>query len=246
MSKPEYYKTGSGAPFVYVPGIEGTGKLFYKQAIDLERDHTLITFPLRPHGSYGMSELIDDLIEIMRDAGFARATFLGESFGGLLTMAAALAHPAMFERMILVNTFPFFSERRRIRFGVAAYSVLPYSLIKSYRTRRAGRDLFSDDVGAEDRVRFREHTRVVPYEGYLSRLRIVRDADLRARLSEIKVPTLVVAGTADRLIDSVQAARLIASLIPGAKLKLIEGASHTMLLSERVCVRDWLAEFGSM
>src|SRR5688572_29875788 len=76
---PEYQKQGSGPAFVYVAGAEGTGRLFYKQAADLERDHTVITFPLRAHGRYAMSDLIDDLLWIVRDAGFERATFLGES-----------------------------------------------------------------------------------------------------------------------------------------------------------------------
>src|SRR5215210_9454998 len=86
-ARPEYQKQGRGPAFVYVPGIEGTGKLFYKQIDDLARDHTVITFPLRGHGRYGMEALVEDLIWIIRDAGFDRVTALGESFGGLLLMS---------------------------------------------------------------------------------------------------------------------------------------------------------------
>src|SRR5437763_11135915 len=95
----EYKVEGSGPPFVYVCGIEGTGRLFYKQTEDLARDHTVISFPLRAEGRYEMSRLVEDLAWVLRDAGAGRATVLGESFGGLLTMAAALEHPEMFERM---------------------------------------------------------------------------------------------------------------------------------------------------
>ncbi len=236
---------GRGEPFVYVPGIEGTGKLFYKQLVDLERDHRIITFPLRAKGRYGMGTLVDDLASVMRDAGAGRATVLGESFGGMLAMAAALEHPEFFKRLILVNTFPFFVQRARIKFGVAIYSILPYALVKAYRRRRAGTELFSSDIADEDRRLFRDHTQSVPFEGYLSRLRIIRDMDLRARLPEIKVPTLVVAGTTDGLIDSVSAAQEIAANIPGAKLKLLEGTGHCALLSSRVRVRDWIAELDA-
>src|SRR5215207_6947652 len=86
----EYHKQGSGPAFVYVCGIEGSGKLFYKQADDLARDHTVVSFPLRRDGRYGMERLVEDLAWVIREAG-ARATVLGESFGGLLTMATALA-----------------------------------------------------------------------------------------------------------------------------------------------------------
>jgi pimeloyl-ACP methyl ester carboxylesterase len=243
---PEYQRQGSGTPFVYVPGLDGTGKLFYKQAADLARDHTVLSFPLRGEGRYGLERLVADLAWVVRDAGFERATFLGESFGGLLTMATALAHPTLFERMILVNTFPHFTRRARINFGVALYSLLPYPLMKAHRTKSARHILFSHDVCDEDRRRFREYTGVVPSEGYISRLRIIRDTDLRPRLKDIKIPALVVAGTADRLIDSVGAARVMAGELPRAKLKLLEGTGHTALLSERVRVREWLSEFDNL
>jgi aminoacrylate hydrolase len=242
----EYHKMGSGPAFLYVSGIEGTGKNFYKQAIDLERDHTVITYPLRPEGRYGMAELVEDLIHVIRDAGFERVTVLGESFGGLLVLAASLAHPALFERMILVNSFAAFPHRAKINLGVALYSVLPYSLLKAYRTKTAPHTLFSADVEEEDRLSFREHTRHVRPEGYLTRLRIIRETDLRTRLPEIKVPALVVAGTVDRLLNAVAAARVIVAGLPRSQLKLLEGTGHMALLSNRVYVRDWLREFDSI
>jgi pimeloyl-ACP methyl ester carboxylesterase len=239
----EYQKQGSGPAFVYVSGIEGTGKNFYKQAADLARDHTVINFPLRPNGRYGMNELVDDLIHVIRDTGFERVTVLGESFGGSLVLAAALAHPNYFERMILVNSFASFPHRAKINLGVALYSVLPYSLLKAYRTKTAPQTLFSMDVAEEDRRAFREHTRDVQPEGYLARLRIIRRTDLRSRLPEIKVPALIVAGTEDHLLNAVAAARVMVAGLPRSRLKLLEGTGHMALLSNRVRVRDWLAEF---
>jgi pimeloyl-ACP methyl ester carboxylesterase len=239
----EYRIEGSGPALVYVCGIEGTGRLFYKQAADLARDHTIISFALRGAGRYRMSELVEDVAWVLNRAGCARATFLGESFGGLLTMATALERPELFERMILVNTFPHFVERAKINLGVLAFSLLPYALVKAHRTRAARHVLFGDDVSEEDRRLFREHTRVVPYEGYVSRLRIIRDTDLRPRLKDITIPALVVAGTRDRLLDSVTAARLMSERLPRARLKLLEGTGHVALLSDRVRVRDWLREF---
>ncbi len=241
----EYRVEGSGPPFVYVCGIEGTGSLFYKQAADLARDHAVVSFALRSEGRYALSRLVEDLAWVVRDVGRGPATVLGESFGGLLTMAAALEHPELFERIILVNTFPHFAERLRIHAGCLLFPVA-YPLIKAYRTRAARHSLFGEDVSEEDRREFHERTRVVPRDGYLSRLRIIRDTDLRPRLKEISTPALVVAGTEDRFLDSVGAARLMAAGLPRARLKLLEGTGHVALLSERVRVRDWLAEFEGL
>ncbi|HYJ48035.1 MAG TPA: alpha/beta hydrolase [Pyrinomonadaceae bacterium] len=242
----EYQKQGSGPALVYVSGLEGTGKNFYKQATDLERDHTVISFPLRPCGRYGMDALVEDFVSVFGGAGVERATVLGESFGGLLVLAAALKHPDLFQRIILVNSFASFPDRPKINLGVALYTVLPYSLLKAYRTKTAGKTLFSDDIEQGDRLAFREHTREVNPEGYLSRLRIIRRTDLRPRLAEIKVPALIVAGTEDRLLNSVEAAHVMARGLPRSRLKLLEGTGHMALLSKRVRVRDWLAEFEDL
>jgi pimeloyl-ACP methyl ester carboxylesterase len=244
--RPAYQKQGSGPAFVYVPGIEGTGKLFYKQIDDLSRDHTVITFPLRGHGRYGMDALIQDLIWIIRDAGFESVTALGESFGGLLLMAAALAHPRYFERLILVNTFPRFEQQAKIKLGVALFSFLPYPVMKAYRTLTSPRTLFDAGVAEEDRRACREHTRVVAYEGYISRMRIIRDTDLRQRLPDIRVPTLVVAGLQDRLLNAEREAKIISGAIPRSRLKLLEGTGHLALVSGSVRVRDWLDDFQGL
>lgn len=248
MKRVEFRTRGDGPPFLYVAGIEGTGRLFYKQTEDLARDHTVVSFPLRPAGRYTMDVLINDVGEILREIGAERepATVLGESFGGVLAMSVALAFPTFLRRMILVNTFPWFANRRKIKFGVLAYSVLPYRLVRAYRKLNSGRELFGADVEAADRRLFREHTRVVPYEGYLSRMKIVRDVDLRPQLPRIKTPTLIVAGTADRLLDSVAAARTMVDALPRARLKLLPDTGHAALIARGVRVRDWLHEFESM
>lgn len=247
MSSPELQNRREKL-FVYVPGIEGTGKLFYKQAEHLAPDYKVVALPLRPHGRYSMNDLIADLRACVLDAGFESATVLGESFGGMLSMAAALAHPEIFERLILVNTFPFFANRRRINLGVRLFALAPF-LLPVYRRRDGHRGVCGKDVSDEDRKLYGALTREVGTtgrEGYVSRLRIIKETDLRARLSEIKIPTLVVAGTADDFLDSVTAAKLIAAKLPRARLKLIEGASHSLLLSDNERVRDWLAEFDGL
>lgn len=245
---PTYCKYGNGAPFLYVCGIEGSGKLFYKQIDDLARDHTVLIMPFRSRGRYAMEQLVDDLRFVINDAGFRSATVLGESFGGMIMMAAALAHPETFTRMILVNTFPHFTDRARIKFGAAIFSLFP-ALLKPYRRRDSHISVCGSDVSEADRLKYGELTRdagIAGREGYVSRLRIIRDTDLRPRLNEIKTPTLVIAGDADGFLDSVTPAKFIASKLPHAKLKILEGIGHLPLLVEGVRVRNWLAEFDTM
>jgi pimeloyl-ACP methyl ester carboxylesterase len=244
LPKPDYSIYGNGAPILYLCGIEGTGRLFYKQIDDLGRDHTVLLMPLRARGRYAMTQLVADARFVIRDAGFENATVLGESFGGMIALALARAHPELVARMILVNTFPYFKDRAKINLGVALFSLFP-ALLKLYRRRDSHHTVCAEDVAEADRLKYGELTADVcaaGREGYISRLRIIRDTDLRGDLHQIKTPTLVVAGTCDRFLDSASAARLIAAEMPRAKLKLLEGIGHTPLLVEGVRVREWLAE----
>ncbi len=49
--------------------------------------------------------------------------------------------------------------------------------------------------------------------------------DTSARLSGLAMPTLVIHGTADQLLP-VQNGRLVAALIPGAQLEILDGVGH--------------------
>jgi pimeloyl-ACP methyl ester carboxylesterase len=51
----------------------------------------------------------------------------------------------------------------------------------------------------------------------------------RSRLGQIKSPTLVITGTADRLIRP-ESSRFLAELIPGARLVQIDGGSHLLFI----------------
>ena len=49
--------------------------------------------------------------------------------------------------------------------------------------------------------------------------------DAYARMRALAVPTLVVHGTEDRMLEAVNG-DLIASMVPGARLELLDGAGH--------------------
>lgn len=243
---PAYHLHGKGEPLVYVCGIEGSGLNFYRQLPDLERDHAVVTFPLRGKGNYNLDRLVADVRGIVCDAGFDRATFIGESFGGLVVQALALAHPEIVKRIILVNTFASFLHRAKLRAGLFLYSCLPQSWVNKYRSSRSGTELFSDDIEPDDRARFLRNTSVVELEGYLSRLRIIRDTDLLPKLHLIQIPALIVTSTADHMLDAVASGRAMAERLPRAKTVVLEGTGHLALLSNRVRVRDWFREFSEL
>src|SRR5688500_14778077 len=78
---------GSGPPLVLVPGLDGTGRLFYRQVPLLARRFRVATYALRDSATT-MEVLVDDLARIIRTIAPTgeRVVLIGESFGGLLSM----------------------------------------------------------------------------------------------------------------------------------------------------------------
>ena len=68
-------------------------------------------------------------------------------------------------------------------------------------------------------------------EGYMAQLQGILAWEGYSRIAQITAPTLVIHGKSDALVPPGNG-ELIASLIPGAKLILIEHASHLFLTDQ--------------
>lgn len=231
-------------PLVLVPGIDGTGKLFYRQIPRLERRYTVTTTALRDDAR-SMDDLVADLhATVQGAAGEGRVTIVGESFGGALTLSYALAHPERVERMVILNSFAHFGSQARLWLGYHLLRATPWGLMRIVRQLNAGR-MHSPQTARDEIRRFHELMRSATREGYLSRMRILRDYDVRDRLSSIAAPVLYLAADRDTLIPSVEQARLMSERTPLATMRVLEGHGHSCLIAPDLdlgaIIDDWLA-----
>jgi pimeloyl-ACP methyl ester carboxylesterase len=67
--------------------------------------------------------------------------------------------------------------------------------------------------------------RAVAVAVIVEQMRAIGEHDTSARLGDIRAPTMVIHGTADLLLP-VENGRLIASLIPGSELEILEDVGH--------------------
>ena len=237
-----YRVEGSGPLLIYIPGLDGTGQLFFKQISRLAKTYRVVTFRSRDHGPFTYKDLTDDLAAIIRDMGEQQATILGESFGGTVALWFALRYPQMVHRLIVINSFPRFRKRLTIKLGVKLASGLPFRLLWPVRRVANILGLFVDTVTPDDRKRFWRAVRTVSGEAYARRLQLIAELDVESRLGEIQTPTLFIAGNRDLLLPSVKEAHSMASRMPNARVKVIEGAGHACLMGSRVRLDELLAE----
>ena len=97
---------------------------------------------------------------------------------------------------------------------------------------------------------FYDATEALGKEGYARRLAMLRGFDVRDRLRDLRVPTLLLAGDRDHLLPSLRAARELAALLPHASLRALKGQGHSCLVGDRVDLRavldGWFASMSGM
>ena len=234
---------GTGETVVLVPGMDGTGELFYRQVPLLAREHRVVTYALRDTADR-MDELVDDLARVVDAASPSdrSAVIVGESFGGTLALSFALAHPGRVRELVVLNSFPHFTPQQRLRLARIGLAMLPWGAMGLVRRLTAFR-LHSPHTHHAEIRQFIRLTASATQHGYRNRLTVLSRYDVRDRLRDITAPVLFLAAERDHLIPSVQQASLMASAVPGATMRILEGHGHICLIAPGVDLGQILTEW---
>jgi pimeloyl-ACP methyl ester carboxylesterase len=228
---------------VYVTGLDGTGELFYKQLPTLTENYRVVTFRLRDDPRATYNDLADDIATILDDLGEPTATIVGESFGGSVVLYFALIYPKRVERLVIVNSFPHYRRRIRIRLAAFLSSILPARFVIPFRLASATLGLLVDGVTREDRKKILQVLRSVEMKSYARRLQLIAEVNIADRLVEIHAPTLLIATERDLLVPSVREAQEMHSRMPQATVKILKRKGHACLLRDDVRLSDLLKEW---
>lgn len=236
---------GEGPPLIYIPGLDGTGLLFYRQSRVLAHRFQVITFRLRDN-ALSMDTLVADIARHLADAvpEGTPAIVVGESFGGALAMSFALAHPERIRALVILNSFSRVTPRFKLYAAIAAASIVPWGTMRIARRFTASR-LHSSHTHRDEIKRFLLLTRATTRLGYINRLRILTHCDLRRRLKDIRVPTLFLAADEDHLIPSVEQATYMSARVPNAAMRVLHGHGHGCFLAPDLDLDAILKEWGN-
>ena len=236
---------GKGPAIVLVPGMDGTGELFYRQIPLLQKSYTVANYALRDEAT-SMDVLADDLRRVIERAApeEKRALVLGESFGGTVALSTALRHPESVAGLVILNSFAHFDPQFRLRLAIAALRMIPWGAMPMMRY---GTSLFmhSRHTHRDELKKFLELTARSTRLGYRNRLEILKTYDVRERLGEIRCPALFVASEKDHLVPSVRQARLMAERTPSAGAVVLSGHGHICLIAPDVDMCQIVTEWQS-
>lgn len=234
---------GEGRAVVLVPGLNGTGELFYLQVPRLERSYRVATYALREDAesldrlAADLSRVVDAVSPIDR-----RAIVVGESFGGAVALTFALKHPERVGALVILNSFPYFAPQVRLRLAIAGLSVLPWGAMPLMRHLTAFR-LHSPHTHSAEVKQFIELTANTTRAGYLNRLKLLKRFDVRDQLQNIRQPALFLASEHDHLVPAVAQARLMADRVPSSVMRVLKGHGHICLIAPDLdlaqILNDW-------
>jgi triacylglycerol lipase len=224
-----YYDIGEGPPLVLIHGIGGDADQWAFVFGALSAANRVIAFDLlgfgrsdKPAIDYRVEGYVEFLDRLLRAIGIHRSAVLGHSFGGWIAAEFALRFPECVEKLVLVDAA-----------GIdAGAAEIPIDLNVSSRRamREAFEFMFHDQAFASDAlVDLAYALHLERGDGYAIRSALATLADPRekldARLSELRVPTLLVWGERDALTP-VAMAREFHRRIAGSRLELIPECGH--------------------
>lgn len=188
----------------------------------------------KPDGPYDLEVMAADVIAVMDAIGVESAHVMGASMGGALAQIIAVRYPERVRSLILACT---------------ACQHLPWR--RELLTEWA---LMAETQGMKAFVKhnlrwlvgLRSLRRIYPamtllgplalnveWQAFVAQIHAILDMndDLRNELADVAVPTLVLAGSQDRLTP-VGDSEELASLIPNAELAVIRGGAHVFMVEQ--------------
>jgi pimeloyl-ACP methyl ester carboxylesterase len=237
-----YYQIeGDGEPLVLIPGFAAGRWIWFKQTAALSRHFRVIIFDPRgvsasekPQGPQSISLLADDIAHLLQTIGVESAHIVGASFGGFVAQEFALKYPAMTRKLVLCCTS--FGGPNHILPGPETLQAFASTKALNSEERMRANLLLAftpeyvrTQVTEVDQIVHLWTTNEVPEHIYLSQLQAAVSFNSESRLEEIGAPTLVLTGDTDVIVP-VQNSRNLAARIPGAKLHIVEGGSHTFFI----------------
>lgn len=236
-----YYEIhGTGEPLVMINGYADNTRHWFRQLPELAQECKVIVFDNRGAGRsdkpdipYAMQMFAQDISDLLESLKIDAANVYGVSMGGMIAQEFALIYPNKVINLILGCTTCGGSHLVMPDADIVAF-LLDEERLKRLTPEEAAREMFAITCTQEFIVNNPDVA-----AGYINAtvenappaysLKRQADAilahDTYERLPQIKAPTLVIAGSADKIMP-VENSKLLASRIPDAELIILNNAGH--------------------
>jgi pimeloyl-ACP methyl ester carboxylesterase len=242
-----YDVTGNGPALLLLMGAGESRKMWEWQIPALAPSFQVITMDNRDCGAsepetspYSIADLATDVIALLAALNLAHAHVLGTSMGSMIALQVALDHPAWIDRLVLLS--PLAGGLQLSAPPREAWSTDHADWIRGMFPMLVAPGYFETHPRAlEELVEVGRENRLT-YDGVVRQIHAMGTFDVRSRLPEITVPTLLVVGDRDPFVP-VNDAQAFTAAIPNAELVTIAGAGHLAFLENPEEVNRAILDF---
>jgi 3-oxoadipate enol-lactonase len=245
----DYDISGEGPPLLLIGGL-GFGRWgFFKQVPAFSRHFRTITFDVRGERRLedGVEDLVREVVSLLDHLGVKQAHVLGTSLGGFVAQELTLVRPDLVDRLVLVCT-SYGGPGPEAMSMRALSDVLGWGSFSAGGAVRRGLETATSEAYREEHQE--EFEQILSWRladapsdaTYYEQATAGAGFDLSREVGHITSPTLVVHGSEDRYVPVANAAAL-AGAIPGAKLRVLDGAGHLVFIERSADVNREVVTF---
>jgi len=230
-------RRGNGAPLLLIHGL-GYARWGWEPVLpELAEQFDVILFDNRgigesdaPPGPYTVAEMAADAVQVLDEAGVARAHVVGTSLGGMIAQELALAYPERVDRLVLACTTPGGQKAHPMPQVTVALMAEAATLEPAVALRRfvenalAPATVEAHPEIVEQIMAHRLATAQQP-AAWAAQASAGATFDAYDRLGALAAPTLVQHGDEDVVVDP-RNADLLVELLPDARLERVPGTGH--------------------
>ncbi|MDI6770544.1 MAG: alpha/beta hydrolase [Anaerolineales bacterium] len=223
-------------PVILIHGAGGN-HLYWPPEVRRLAPYRIFALDLPGHGKssgvglQSINDYVRSVVNFMDAVGLWRAVIVGHSMGGAIALTLALDHADQVGAAQRVAGLGLIGTGARLRVFPAMLSNTANPATFSLAVQTINEWAFGPQADPHLKAlaaKRMAETRPAVLHGDL----LACDAfDVMDRLSEIRVPTLIICGTEDKLTPLTYS-KTLASQIPGAALQTVDSAGHMVMLEE--------------
>jgi pimeloyl-ACP methyl ester carboxylesterase len=233
---------GHRQSLVFIHGSGGNSGAWIFQYTSLHRDFNIAAIDLPGHGKSGgrgeqnISEYVLLLKEILDVLKLDHPILTGHSLGAAIALGFAVKYPLDLSGVVAVGgglTMPVTPD---ILDGFRQAPDFVLDLMCKFSLAKANRPALFDAL--------RKSLGEASVDVVAGDMLACSKFDLTAELQEIKAPALAICGSEDKMMPPAFSQQM-ASVIPGAKIVLIEGAGHMVMMEKPEEFNEALRNFAA-
>jgi pimeloyl-ACP methyl ester carboxylesterase len=229
--------------FVFFPGMDGTGKLLYKQLDTLAARFDIRCLAIASNDLTDWAGLVDRSLQLIATelTEGRELYFCGESFGACFAMQTAGQIATKISELVLINPASSLVRLPWLASGSALTRLLPDALYPLSARILVNFLIDPVRVAAPDRQCLLNAMLSVQPQSAAWRLDLLRQFNVHSVLPNIvDIPVSLIAGELDRLLPSVPEVRILEQLLPKSTTKLLPNSGHACLLEKDIYLTDLL------